>query len=208
MAIEWDKLGGSVLQFLEAFRIVRVCPEKIDAPNEQLSLNVATLAIVLLIFVFARYSIAGADRGFAADAIGTIVSTAIMFVTGFVILIMDNGANAMIRVRKWGMFFVLTWIISLIAAIVVDGIAIWNHIDPPTTIVIDSLFVPGTLSPVVKDSLRALIMGLIALSVLLIKTHFNDAQFRIMSRCSITTILIGLLVNTGLLLIFLYGNVV
>src|SRR5260370_9499503 len=125
MAIDWAKLGESVLRFLEAFKIVRVCPDKIDAPNEQLSLNVTTLAIVLVIFVFARYSIAGADRGIASDMIGTIGSATIMFVTGFVILAMDNSSDAMTRVRKWGMFFVLTWIISLIAVILVDGIAIW-----------------------------------------------------------------------------------
>lgn len=208
MAFDWAKLGGSVLQFLETFKIVRVCPDKIDAPNEQLSLNATTLAVVLVIFVFARYSIAGADRGIAVDAIGTIVSAAIMFVTGFIILITDSGSDAMTRVRKWGMFFVLTWIISLIAAIVVDGIAIWNHNDAPTTILIDSLFVPGSLPPLLKDSFRALIMGLIALGVLLIKTRFNDTQFRILSRCSITTILFGLAVNTCLLLVFLYGNMV
>jgi hypothetical protein len=208
MAFDWAKLGESVLQFLEAFRIVRVCPEKIDAPNEQISLNVTTLAVVLVIFVFARYSIAGADRGFAADMIGTIVSATIMFVTGFIILVMDNGSDAMIRVRKWGMFFVLTWIISLIAAILIDGIAIWNHGEAPSTIVIDSIFVPGSLPPLVKDSFRALIMGMIALGILLIKTRFNDTQFRILSKCSITTTLFGLCVNTGLLLVFLYGNVV
>ncbi len=208
MAFDLAKLGESVLQFLEAFKIVRVCPEKIDAPNEQLSLNVTTLAIVLVIFVFARYSIAGADRGIASDMIGTIVSATIMFVTGFVILVMDNSSGAMIRVKKWGMFFVLTWIISLIAVIVVDGIAIWNHGDPPSTMVIDSIFVPGSLPPLVKDSFRALIMGLIALGILLIKTRFSDTEFRILSRCSITTILIGLGVNTCLLLVFLYGNVV
>jgi hypothetical protein len=208
MVFDWAKLGGSVLQFLEAFKIVRVCPEKIDAPNEQLSLNLTTLAVVLAIFVFARYSIAGADRGIASDMLGTIVSATIMFVTGFVILIVDNGSDAMTRVRKWGMFLVLTWIISLVAAILVDGIAIWNHSDAPTTIVIDSIFVPGSLSPLAKNSLRALIMGMIALGILLTKTRFHDAQFRIWSKCSITTILMGLIVNTGLLLLFLYGNVV
>jgi hypothetical protein len=208
MAIELAKLGESIVQFLEAFRIVRVCPEKIEAPDEKISLNVTTLVIVLLIFAFARYSIAGSDRGIASDLIGTLVSATVMFVTGFFVLVVDSGTDAMIRVRKWGMFFVLTWIISLLAVIIIDGIAVWNHNDAPTTLIIDSLFLPGSLPPLLKDAFRALIMGMIALAILLIKTQLHDQQFRIWSRCSITTIFIGLLVNTGLLLFFLYGNVV
>jgi hypothetical protein len=209
MAFDWAKLGGSVPQFLEAFRIVRVCPEKIDAPTEQLSLNLTTLAIVLVIFVLARHSIAGAETGVASDMFGTIVSASIMFVTGFVILIIDNTSDVMTRVRKWGMFFVLTWIVSLVVVIVLDGIAVWNHSpDVPTTVVIDSIFIPGSLPPLVKNSLRALIVGLIALGILLIKTRFNDPQFRILSRCSITTILAGLVMNTLLLQAFLYSNLI
>ena len=208
MAFDWAKLGDSVVQFLEVFRIVRVCPDKIDAPNERISLNVVTLAIVLVIFVFARHIIAGAETGLAADFVGTIVSAAVMFVTGFVVLVMDSRADAMVRVRKWGMFFVLTWIISLIAAIVIDGIAVWNGKDAPTSMIINWLFVPGTLPPLLKDMFRALIMGVIALGILLIKTRFSDTKFKVWSRCSIVTILVGLVVNTGLLLFFLYGNVV
>jgi hypothetical protein len=209
MAFDWAKLGGSVTQFLEAFRIVRVCPEKMDAPNEQLSLNLTTLAIVLAIFVLARRSIAGAETGVASDMFGTIVSASIMFVTGFVILIIDNASDVMTRVRKWGMFFVLTWIVSLVVVILVDGIAVWNHSpDVPTTVVIDSIFIPGSLPPLVKNSFRALIMGLIALTILLIKTRINDPQFRILSRCSITTIMAGLIMNTLLLQAFLYSNLI
>ncbi|KAH2808729.1 hypothetical protein KXV85_005854, partial [Aspergillus fumigatus] len=126
MAFDWTGLGVSVTQFLEVFRIVRICPDKIDAPNEQISLNVATLASVLLIFALARHIVAGADAGVAVSFIGTIVSAAVMFVTGFVILVRDSRSDAMVRVRKWGMFFVLTWIISLIAAILIDGIAVWS----------------------------------------------------------------------------------
>jgi hypothetical protein len=209
MAFDWAKFSGSVPQFLEAFRIVRVCPEKIDAPSEQLSLNLTTLAVVLAIFVLARRSIAGADAGVASDMVGTIISASIMFVTGFVILIIDNSSDVMTRVRKWGMFFVLTWIVSLVVVILVDGIAVWNHSsDVPTTVVIDSVFIPGSLSPLIKNSLRALIMGLIALAILLIKTRFNDPQFRILSRCSLTTILAGLVMNTVLLQAFLYSNLI
>jgi hypothetical protein len=158
--------------------------------------------------MLARSSVAGADRSIASDLFATIVSAVIIFVTGFVILILDNGPNAMDRVRKWGIFFVLTWITSLLAVIFIDGIPLWNHASAPTTIAIDSLFIPGTLSEIVKNSLRALIMGMIALAILLIKTRLNDAQFSIMSRCSLLTLFFGLLVNTGLLLVFLYSNVI
>jgi hypothetical protein len=208
MTFDWAKLAGSVPQFLEVFRIVRLCPDEINAPDEKLSLNLTTLAIVLAIFVIARRSIAGASGGVASDMLGTVVSASVMFVTGFVILIIDNTSDVMTRVRKWGMFFVLTWIISLVVVIVIDGIAIWNHRDPLTTIVIDSIFVPGTLSPLIKNSFRALVMGLIALSVLLVKTRINCPQFRIFSRCSLTTVLAGLVMNTLLLLAFLYSDLI
>jgi len=208
MAFDLGELTKSIPRFFEAWRIVRVCPDRIDAPKEQLSFNVLTLAVVLVIFMIARSSVAGAERSVASDLFATAVSAVVIFVTGFVILIIDNGPDAMDRVHKWGMFFVLTWITSLLAVILIDGIPLWNHASAPTTIAIDSLFIPGTLSEIAKNSLRALIMGLVALVILLIKTKCNDAQFSIMSRCSLLTLFFGLLVNTGLLLVFLYSNVI
>lgn len=208
MSFDLSALTESIPRFLEAWRIVRVCPDKIDAPNERLSFNLFTLAVVLAIFVVARYSVAGAERSVASDLFATIISAFVIFVTGFFVLIVDNGPDAMVRVRKWGMFFVLTWITSLLAVIAIDGIALWNHADAPTTVVINAIFVPGTLSEITKNTLRALIMGVVALAILLAKTWLNDNQFRIMSKCSILTILFGLFVNTGLLLIFLYSSII
>ncbi|MFH1345374.1 MAG: hypothetical protein ABIL01_29845 [Pseudomonadota bacterium] len=208
MAFNLTDLTGSVNRFLEAWRIVRICPDRITAPQEQLSFNFLTLTVVLAIFILARYSVAGVERGIASDLFATIISAGVIFVTGFSILIIDSSPEAMVRARKWGMFFVLTWIASLVAAILIDGIAVWNHIDPPTSQVIDSVFIPGTLSPLVKNSLRALIMGIVALALLLLKTWMNDPQFKLLSQCSIFTIFFGLLVNTALLLMFLYSNVI
>jgi hypothetical protein len=208
MAFNLADLTGSVNRFLEAWRIVRICPDKITAPQEQLSFNVLTLTVVLGIFILARYSVAGVERGVASDLFASVISAVVIFVTGFSILIFDSSPEAMDRARKWGMFFVLTWITSLVVAILIDGIAVWNHADAPTTLAIDSVFIPGSLPPLVKNSLRALIMGVVALALLLIKTRVNDPQFRILSQCSILTIFYGLVVNTALLLAFLYSNVI
>lgn len=208
MAFNLADLTGSVNRFLEAWRIVRICPDRITAPKEQLSFNFLTLTIVLGIFILARYSVAGVERGVASDLFASVISAVVIFVTGFSILIIDSSPEAMVRARKWGMFFVLTWITSLVVAILIDGIAVWNHADAPTTLAINSVFIPGTLSPLAKNSLRALIMGVVALALLLIKTRMNDPQFKILSQCSLMTIFCGLAVNTALLLTFLYSNVI
>lgn len=205
--IDPSKLLGSIPEFLEALRIVRICPDKINAPSENLSVNILTLAIVIAIFALARLTVAGADRDLASNVLAIVVSAAVTFVTGFIVFIFDRQPTVD-RARKWGAFFVMTWVISLLASVVIDGIPVWNNVPKTTTFAIDAIFPPASLSALAKDTMRSLIVGGIALSILLIKTKIADPEFRIVSRCAIATIGAGFLVNTAMLLAFLYGNVI
>ena len=204
------KLLDSVYQFLEALKAVRVCPDKIDAPNEQLNVNVLSLAVVVLIFALARNFVAGSNPGFASDVFAIVISTVFTFVTGFIIFVLSRNPTIE-RAKKWGAFFVMTWIISLIVAILLDGISIWYNGNPyntPTSRIIDFVFGEDTLPPLLKNAMRAVIIGIPALAILLVKTRIADPAFSILSKCSIGTLVLGLCMNTLMLLLFLYGNII
>jgi len=208
MSIDPAKLLESVYQFLEALKAVRICPDRIDAPNEQLNVNIVSLAVVVVIFALARNFVAGSNPGFASDIFAIIVSTMATFVTGFIIFVLSRNPTTE-RAKKWGAFFVMTWVISLIVAILLDGIAIWNTQNPaatPTSKIIDFVFGEDTLAPLVKNAMRAVIIGIPALAILLIKTWIADPAFSALSKCSIVTLALGLCMNTLMLLLFLYGN--
>lgn len=201
-------LQDSVYQFLEALKVVRVCPDKIDAPNEQLNVNVLSLAVVILIFALARNFVAGSNPEFVSNILAIMVSTTATFVSGFVIYVLSRNPTIE-RAKKWGAFFVMTWIISLIVAILLDGIVIWNTqsaAGAPTSRIIDSIFGVDVLPPMLKDAMRAVVIGIPALAILLIKTRIADPAFSILSKCSIGTLGLGLFVNTLMLLLFLYGS--
>lgn len=202
------KLQDSVYQFLEALKAVRICPDKIDAPNEQLNVNVMSLAVVIVIFALARNFVAGSNPGFSSNILAIAVSTTATFITGFIIYILSRNPTIE-RAKKWGAFFVMTWIISLIVAILLDGIVIWSTrsaASAPTSIIIDFIFGPDVLHPLVKDAVRAAIIGIPALAILLMRTRIADPTFSILSRCSIGTLVLGLCMNTLMLLLFLYGD--
>jgi hypothetical protein len=209
MAFRLDDLIPSIEKFLEGWKIVRVCPDKIVAPAGQLSFNVLALLVSLLLFMLARGTIAGNDIDeVGANLAATVISGFIAFVTGYVQLIWDSGDQALDRAKKWGMFFVYLWITSLLVVIVIDGIPIWNHVTPLTTIIINAIFNQGSLSALEKNGLRGIVIGLIALSIMLVKTRCMDKDFKINDVCIWLTLAAGLIVNAILLLMFLYGHVV
>src|SRR5262249_23007224 len=125
----------------------------------------------------------------------------------YIALILDPSGG-MEKVYKWGTFFILTWITSLICAVIIDGISVWNGHKPLSSIVIDAIFVPGSLPPLTKNLLRALCFSLIALCVLIIKTKIMDRTFSMTGKCALVTLAGGLAMNTVLLLVFLYSNVI
>ena len=208
MAFDLSKLSLGVERFLQAWRVVRICPDRIDAPKEQLSFNILTLGITLVIFVLARSTISGADQSIATDTVATVISSFVVFLTGFVTLFLDPNGG-MERAYKWGTFFVLTWITSLICAILIDGISIWNSPThkPLSSVIINEIFVQGSLPAFVKNLLRAIGFGVIALALLIIKTKIMDPPFKMFSKCAIITLATGLTMNTVLLVLFLYSNI-
>jgi hypothetical protein len=206
MDLKWTDLLPSVERFLQAWQIVRVCPDKINGSKEQISFNLLTLTVVLVVFILARNIVAGAEHSLASDLFSTVVSSVVVFACGFICLLQDSSENGLDRARKWGLFLVMLWVVSLIAAILIDGIATWNHVTPPTSIGIDAIFLPGTLPAFAKDGLRALFFGLVALAFMIWKTRKMDPQFRVRGKCAIGTVLVGLFVNTILLQLFVYSN--
>src|SRR5690606_27227632 len=105
-----------------------------------------------------------------------------------------SPVNGLELSRKWANFFVHVWLGSLIAMVVLDGIAVWSERDRISTLVIDAVFTPAFLSPIQKDGLRAAIFTLIALGLLLIKTTRQDAQFRLSCTCWMVAAVLGLVV--------------
>ena len=206
MAFNLSDLTSGLERFLQAWQIVRICPNEINAPKEQLSFNILTLGIAVAIFMLARHTISGVDNDIPTDIFATVISSFIIFVSGYVSLIFypQGGLEG---AYKWGTFFVLTWITSLICAIVIDGISIWNTRHALSSVVIDEFFVPGTLPSLVKNLLRALGFGIISLIILSIKTRIMDPSFKINSWCAIATFVFALAMNSVLLLLFLYSNV-
>src|SRR5256885_11486955 len=95
MSFKLADLIPSIDRFVQAWRIVRIWPDKISAPQEQLSFNVLTLAIALAIFVIARTTVAGAESGVEAHIAATIISAFIVFSTGYITLIFDSTDQGM-----------------------------------------------------------------------------------------------------------------
>lgn len=213
MAPRLSDLASSVDRFLQAWLVVRMCPQKIDAKDEMLKFNPLTLAVTLVIFFLARSTVSGLARDPATDLVATVISSFVIFVTGFVGIIFSPGSGIE-GARKWGMFFIFTWIVSLLLAIVIDGIPIWNHVKPTSSLLIDAIFVPGTLSALVKNLLRAILFSLLALAIMFIKTKImvrksNSGEvFNITTPCALASIGAGLIMNSVLLLLFLYSNII
>jgi len=201
-----QKLRESIPQFLEALSAVRICPEQIQAPKQLLAFNIPTLTISLAIFVLARMSIGGSSGDIDAVVIASLISATILFLTGFVILFIAPGPDAMENAKKWGAFFVMLWLTSLVFIVVCDALPFWLGHTPMTTYIIDHLFGSDGVEPRTKDIMRAIIFGLIALALLLLRTKKIDRSFHVFSECSFITCLIGLVVNTLLIVGVIYQH--
>ena len=199
---------GSVNKFLQAWSAVRICPDQIKAPTGYQSFSVLTLAVSLAIVVLARVSVAGSNTAIDALLIATIISVSIVFLTGYINLILRPGPNSGEEARRWGIFFVMTWLTSLLLLILVDALPFWLGYSRSTTTVVDTLFGPDTFSSTTRDFVRAILFGISALAILLYKTKRMDQTFRATERCTLITIAVGLAVNTILMGGFIYGHVV
>jgi hypothetical protein len=196
----------SVNRFLQAWSIVRICPDRINAPRGHQSFNVLTLTVSLAIFVLARKSVAGSDTGVEAVVIATMISVMIVFMVGYVNLVLRPGPNSIDEAKKWGTFFVMAWLTSLLLLILFDAIPLWFGYSPGSTIVFDTIFGSDAPSPVVRDFARAVLFGAGALMILYYKTRRMDQSFRTADRCTVITLVIGLAVNTFLMGGFIYGH--
>ena len=199
-----DQWLPSVERFLKAWSIVRICPEKINAPKEELSFNVLTLAISLAIFLLARTSVAGSNRDLGVVIVAMIVSVCIVFGTGYVTLILQRPEKGRENAPKWGAFFVMIWLTSLILLVLIDALPFWLGYQRTTTAIIDGLFGPAVLSAWMKDSIRAVFFAVPGLAVLAIK----KTTFNLFERCALVTVGFGLLANTCLLALFIYGHLI
>jgi len=202
--VKWEE---SIPRFLEAWTVARICPRQIVAPKETLSLNVLTLGVSLLIFIAARVSEAGSDLGIGTSVIATIISALIAFFTGYVVRIFYFGADVDEISKKWGLFFVMMWITSLISLLAFDAVPHWLGIGRSTNLIINTMFGPD-LNPVMSDMLRGAFFSAFSLILLLIKSKVMDASFRWYSACALVTIAIGLAVNTLLVTGFIYGKII
>jgi hypothetical protein len=203
-----DKWLPSVDRFLQSWRVVRICPERIVAPKEAISFNILTLAISLAIFLMARISVAGSDTDIGIVLVAMVVSVAIVFVTGYVTLILQPGEQGIENAPKWGAFFIMTWLTSLLLLLLIDAIPFWLGYTRTTTGIIDAVFGPGNIAGGVKDLLRAIFFGTLAVGILLLKTKRMDTRFRVFERCALVTAGVGLLMNTALMAAFIYGHLI
>jgi len=206
LPIKLEDLVPSYQRFFESFRAVKICPGRIDAPEETLSFNTLTVAVAVVIFVLARSTTTADNDAIAPQLVAMAISAFITFATGYVALIFAPATDGFALSKKWATFFVHVWLASLIALIVIDGIAVWTGHDRLSTLLIDSMFIPGSLTAVQKDGIRALIFSVIALALLLIKTVRHDDGFTLSTPCWVGAVILGALVNSALLLAFVYGN--
>ena len=206
MSFKLEDLVPSFQRFFESLRAAKICPGRIEATEETLSFNTLTLAVAVLIFVLARSTTTADNDAIAPQLVAMTISALITFATGYVALIFAPAADGLALSKKWTIFFVHVWLTSLIALIVIDGIAVWTGQDRLTTLLIDSVFIPGSQTAVQKDGIRALIFSLIALTLLLIKTIRQDDGFTLSSPCWAGAAILGVVVNSALLLAFVYGN--
>jgi hypothetical protein len=203
-----QKLGQSVSDFLTTWAVVRICPHQIQAPPPPLSFNVLTAVISLGIFLLARRSVGGSDSQLDIAVVATIVSNLIVFGTGFVTLVIAPGPNAIDRSKKWGTFFVMAWLTSLILLVLFDALPFWLDHTPISSLLVDVIFGHGRLQPFTKDMFRAAFFGVLAMVILLVKSKRMDPQFAIGSRCALGTCAVGLAVNMALMGGFIYGHII
>jgi hypothetical protein len=206
LSFKLEDLVPSYQRLFESLRAVKICPARIDASEETLSFNTLTLAIAVFIFILARSTTTADNDAIAPQLVAMTISALITFATGYVALIFAPAADGLALSKKWTIFFVHVWLTSLIALILIDGIAVWTGHDRPTTLLIDSFFIPGSLTAIQKDGIRALIFSLIALTLLLIKTVRQDDDFTLSNGCWAGAAILGVVVNSALLLAFVYGN--
>jgi hypothetical protein len=205
LPITLEDLVPSFQRFFESFHAVKICPRRIEASEETLSFNTLTLAVAVGIFVLARSTTAADNDAIAPQLVAMVISVLITFTAGYVALVFAP-ADGLALSRKWATFFVHVWLTSLIALIVIDGIAVWTGHDRLSTLLIDSVFIPGSLTAIQKDGIRALLFSLIALAILLIKTTRQDPDFTLSNSCWMGAAILGVVVNSALLLAFVYGN--
>lgn len=203
-----EDLLPSFGRFREFLIGVRLCPDQIEDPEDKLSFNTLTLAISLLIFVLARDLVAGVNTDISANIAATVISTFIAFATGYAMVILYPNRQGLALARKWESFFVMTWLTSLIAAIVFDAAGRSNPQHRVSTILIDFFVIPGTFTEFQKDLVRSVLFSLLALAAVAIKTRRQDPAFSLLSTCSLAALAIGLAVNSLLMVLFLYGRLI
>ena len=148
-------LVPSIDRFLKVWDIMHLCPKQFSAPPQVLSLNTLTLGLAVAIFIVARSTVAGSQSGISGDILAMAVATIISFATGYVTLIFVRGQAGIQLAQKWSQFFVLLWLTSLMLIIALDGIPVWTHTKPLSSALIDLIYVPGSLTAIEKDTIRA-----------------------------------------------------
>jgi hypothetical protein len=205
IAPDRDATGASSLErFFKAWQVVRICPDQIEPPETDLSFNPLTLAISIAIFYLARRSVAVDSSSLALNVLANAITTGIMFGCGFVYIVLAPGGNAIEKSKKWGTFFVMTWLVSLVALIVFCAIPFWMGHDSVTDWIIDRLF--GSVDYHLRDVLSAAILSFIAVLSMLLKSQIMDCSFRPWTLCAIVTSSLAFAVNVFLLEFFIYGH--
>jgi hypothetical protein len=102
------------------------------------------------------------------------------------------------------------WLTSLILLIVFDGLpsALTQGRVLLSSWLIDAAVVPGTLEEWQKDLARAVLFTFAAISLLLVQTKRAEPDFSLSNGCWPVAAIIGLVVNSLLMLAFVYGNLI
>ena len=102
----------------------------------------------------------------------------------------------------------MMWLTSLILLVLLDALPFWFDYTPLTTQLINLIFGPGTIPPILRDVIRAAFFGILAIAILLLKSKRMDLKFRIACRCSVLTCILGLAANIVLMGAFIYGHLI
>ncbi len=154
----------------------------------------------------ARTSVAGVNTDISVIVVAMVISVLIVFFTGYLILIFQPNSKGIENAPKWGAFFVMVWLTSLLLVVIIDALPFWLGYTRITTTIIEGIFGPDAITSNINDLLRSVLFGILAFAILVYKTKQMDNSFQPFERCALVTFAFGLLVNTTLLEFFVYGH--
>jgi uncharacterized membrane-anchored protein len=179
-----QRFGDWIGQLLKAIAEARIPPSKMPVVPQQGVINLVTGTLGVILYTTAAYINAGGRAGLASQLTMTIIAAILLFLSAVVVIFTAGSpANIVDDLKKTTSVFVILWLLSLFAFILLTYPLL---LVTGNVILLDTIAygLAGRFDPAawVYDLIKSLVCAFIAGLMLIYRTRLADQNFSLKSR--------------------------